>query len=76
MEGERHHHPTLLAGLLTCDFSSDALMLMQFIHEITKGEAKEDNWSSANYLVLISTSLIYRKNQQIREEDLKGRLPQ
>ena len=51
-------------------------MLMQFIHEITKGEAKEDNWSSANYLVLISTSLIYRKNQQIREEDLKGRLPQ
>ena len=51
-------------------------MLMRFIHEITKGEAKEDNWSSANYLVLISTSLIYRKNQQIRNEDLKGRLPQ
>ena len=65
MEGESHHHPTLFAGLLTCGFSSDTLMLIQFIHEITKGEAKEDNWSSANYLAFISTFMIYKKNQQI-----------
>ena len=32
---------------------------------ITEGEAKEEIWSSVNYLFFISTSLIYRKNRQV-----------
>ena len=38
-----------------------------FVHEITEGEARKAFWSSVSYLFFISTSLIYRKNQLIRQ---------
>ena len=48
-------------------FSLDTILLTQFVHEITEGEAREEIWSSVNYLFFISTSLIYRENQQVRQ---------
>ena len=60
------HHPPLCADLSTCVFSSDAIFA-QFVCEITKGEAREDIWSSLHYLLFISTSLMYRKGQQIKQ---------
>ena len=44
------------------DFSLDALLCTQSVHEMTEGEAREEIWSSVNYLFFISTSLIYGKN--------------
>ena len=61
------HHPALCAGLLTCDFSLDATLFTQSVHEITEGKAREEIWSSVNYLFFISTSLIYGKNQEFRQ---------
>ena len=48
------------------DFSVDALLFTQSVHEMTEGEAGEEIWSSVNYLFFISTSSIYRRNQHIR----------
>lgn len=53
------------------DFSVDALLFTQSVHEMTEGEAGEGEageeiWSSVNYLFFISTSSIYRRNQHIR----------
>ena len=50
---------------------------MQFVWEIIEGEAKEEIWSSVNYLVFISASLVYGKKRQIRQgivwlKNLKG----
>ena len=57
----------LLADLLTtCDPSLDVILFTQFAHEITEGEAGEEIWSSADYLFLVSMSLIPEKNQQVR----------
>ena len=56
------------AGLLTsCDLSFNTILFTQFVHEITEGEAREEIRSSVNYLFFISASLIYGKNQQIRQ---------
>ena len=59
------------AGLTSCDLSFDAIcsysLLTQFVREVTEGEAREKIWSSINYLFFISTSLIYGKNQQVRQ---------
>ena len=66
------------AGFWTsCDFSFGTILFTQFVHEITGGEAREEIWPSVNYFVFTSTSLIYRKNQQIRQgivcsKDLRG----
>ena len=38
-----------------------------FFHEVTEGKAREETWSSVNYLFFISTSLIYGRNQQVRQ---------
>ena len=38
------------------DFSLDALLCTQSVHEMTEGEAREEIWSSVNYLFFISTS--------------------
>ena len=46
------------------------LTYSQFGHkvcEITEGEAREEIWLSVSYWFFISTSLIYRKNQQVRQ---------
>ena len=63
--------------LIPHDLLLDIFLFTQFISEITKGEAKEETWSSVNYLFFISTSLIYGKNQKIRQgivwlKDLKS----
>ena len=60
--GQSRHHPPLFAGLSTLD----ALLFTQFVDEVTEGEAREEIRSSVNYLFFISTSSIYRKNQQIK----------
>ena len=61
----------LLAGLLTsCYFCLDAILFTQFVPyslKITKGETGEEIWPPVNYLFFISTSLIYRENQQVRQ---------
>lgn len=48
------------------ELSSDAVLLTRFVHEITEGEAGEEVWPSVNDLLLVSTSLIYGKNQVLR----------
>lgn len=35
--------------------------------KITEGETGEEIWPPVNYLFFISTSLIYRENQQVRQ---------
>ena len=68
----------MCAGLLIPrDLSLDAVLFTQFAGEINDAEAREEIWSSVNYLFFISTSLIYGKNQWIRQgivwsKDLKG----
>ena len=62
--------PSPTACRLACrlvDFlwSSDAILFSQFIHEMTEGEAREETWSSVNYLFFISTSLIYGKTNKL-----------
>ena len=47
-------------------FSLYAIVFTQFVCGITAGKAREEIWSPDNYLFLISVSLIYGKNQQIR----------
>ena len=70
-EGQsRHHLPLsgLCADLLTpCDLILDVILVTLFIPKITEGEAKEEIWSSVNYFFQIPTSLIYGKNQQVRQ---------
>ena len=48
-----------------CDLPLDIMLFTQFVHKITEEKAREEIWSSVNYLVFIS--LIYRKNQQVRQ---------
>ena len=53
------------------------LSYSHFVHKVTEGKAREEIWLCVNYLFLISTSLICRKNQQVRKNivwsrDLKG----
>ena len=69
MKGQSHRHPPLGTGLTTrgllletCSHS----LITQFVWEIVEGEAREQIWSSVNYLFFISTSLIHRKNQPVR----------
>ena len=58
----------MYAGLSpSCDFSLDALLFTQFVLEVTEGEAREDIWSSVNYLFFLSTSLLYGENQKVRQ---------
>ena len=65
--GSQIHHCLLLgARLLTPDLSLDAILFTQFVHKITEEEAKEEIWSSVNYLFLIFTSLVYGKNQHVK----------
>ena len=51
--------------------------LIHTVWEITEGEAREEIWSAVHHLFFISTSFIYRKYQQVRQDivrskDLKG----
>ena len=46
-------------------------VFIHFVCEITEGEAKEEIWSSVNYLFFISTLWIYRRNQLIRQATLR-----
>ena len=55
------------AGQFLTIFSLDAFLFTQSVHEMTEGEAREEIWSSVNYLFFISTSLIYRRSQHIRQ---------
>lgn len=74
--------PSLTVRRLICRLvnSSRPFLRCYLVHtvcEITEGEVREKIWSSANYLFFISTSLIYGKNQQVRQgilrsKDLKG----
>ena len=50
-----------------CDFSLEAILFTQFVCKIIEREAMEEIWSSVNYLFFIFTSLIYGKNQHIRQ---------
>ena len=50
-----------------CGLSLDAILFSQFVCEITEGGAGEEIRSSVNYLFFNSTSLIYGKNQQVRQ---------
>ena len=50
-----------------CDTSLDAILFTQFIHKITEEETGEKVWLSVNYLFFISISLIYWRNQQVRQ---------
>lgn len=61
----------------SCGLSLVAILFTQFVPEITEEEAREEVWSPAGYLIFISTSLIYGKNQQVghssvRSKDLKS----
>ena len=53
----------------SCDLPLDVIVFTQlFVQQITEeGEAKEEIWSSVNYLFFISTSLIFGKNRQVRQ---------
>lgn len=42
-------------------------LVTRFVQEITRGEASEEVWSSVNYFFFISTSLIYGRNQPVRQ---------
>ena len=58
-EGAELSSLPLPVGLSTlCDLPLDAVLFTQFACEITEGEAKEEIWSSVNYLFFIFTSLI------------------
>ena len=77
---QTHSRLPLHAGLLTPrDLSFYAILFTQFVCEITEGEAGEEICLSVNYLLFISTSLIYGKNygKKVRQgimwsKDLKG----
>ena len=68
-------HPSLRAGLATsCGLCLDIFLFTQFVrmvffffHEVTEGKAREETWSSVNYLFFISTSLIYGENQKVKQ---------
>ena len=70
-EGQsRHHVPLsgLCADLSTpCDLILDVILVTLFVPKITEGEAKEEIWSYVNYFFQSPTSLIYGKNQQVRQ---------
>ena len=80
--GQSHRHPPTVCRLVDSSWSSSRWYLVhslvtQFVHQITEGEAREEIWLSVDYLFFISTSLIYRKNRQVRQgivwlKDLKG----
>ena len=40
---------------------------LRFCLEVTKGEAREESWSSVNYWVFITTFLTYGKKRQVRK---------
>jgi len=68
---QSHCHPPT-----SRDFSLDAILFTQFVCEITEGKAGQEIWSPIRYLFFMS-SLIYRKDRQIRQgivcsKDLKG----
>ena len=70
MGGQSRCRPPLCAGVCAAlstsrDFSLDALLFTQFIREITEREAREEIWSTVNYL--FTSTLIYGKNQQVRQ---------
>ena len=66
--GRSHRRPPLCAGLSTPrDLSLDATLLTQLVCGLTDGEAGEEIWSSVNCLIFVSISLIYGKNQQVRQ---------
>ena len=61
--GTQSRHLSHSADLSTsCDSSLDAVLLTEFVCEMTEGEAGEEIWSSVTYLLICST-LIYRKNR-------------
>ena len=52
--GVRIGDSPLCACLSTsCDFSLDAILFTQFVHEVTEGEAREEIWSSVTYSSLL-----------------------
>ena len=62
--GQSHHCPPLPSALSTsCGLSLVVILFTQFVLKITEGEAGEEVWSPAGYLIFISTSLVYGKNQ-------------
>lgn len=64
---QSRRHPSPCAGLSApCDSPLGALLFTQFVREIAERKAREEIWSSADYLFFIS-NLIYGKNQQIRQ---------
>ena len=65
------------AGLAIYDFSLDATSCSQFVPTITEGGARGEICLSAKNLFFIFTSLIYRKDQQVKQgsmwsRDLRG----
>ena len=68
IESESLPSTTVCAGLWTpLNIPLDVILFIQFVHQITEVEAREEIWLSVNYLFFISTSLIYGKNQQARQ---------
>ena len=64
MGGQSRCRPPLCAGVCAAlstsrDFSLDALLFTQFVRKTTEREAREEIWSSVNYLFFISTSFFY-----------------
>ena len=69
-EGSEPSPPTTYHCVYTChsyDLSVYGVLFTQFVHKITEGKAGEEIWSSVNYLFFIFTSLIYGKNQHVRQ---------
>ena len=65
IESESLPSTTVCAGLWTpLNIPLDVILFIQFVHQITEVEAREEIWLSVNYLFFISTSLIYGKNLQ------------
>ena len=65
IESESLPSTTVCAGLWTpLNIPLDVILFIQFVHQITEVEAREEIWLSVNYLFFISTSLIYGKNWQ------------
>ena len=68
IESESLPSTTVCAGLWTpLNIPLDVILFIQFVHQITEVEAREEIWSSVNYLFFITTSLIYEKNWQGRQ---------
>ena len=63
----RRHSPLCAGWSTPCDLFLDAVSCTQFVREITEGEAGEESRSSVSYLFFISTSLIYRGKQHVKQ---------